>query len=94
MDDDFYEHELYEDDPYEYEDYDDYERHVNYEQLEREDRFFERWGYYPDEETEEQAIAREAQEILDRALEDLHIQSLEGATTSVGQIILEAITKK
>ncbi len=83
-----------------YDTYDDYDDHYSYEdeerdrKLEEDDRFFDRWGYYPDEETAEEADLRIELEEQDLALRDINYQSQEGASTSLGAILYEALTAK
>jgi len=91
MDDHFDMSDDYADDPYNDEYENEWERDYKADQ---DDRFFDRWGYYPDEETEEEAESRIAAEEQDRILQDLNYQSLEGATTDLAAKIFEVLTAK
>lgn len=58
-----------------------------------EDRFFDRWGYYPDEETEEQKDTRLALEEQEKVLESISQEFRMNSSVTLGPLIFEAFTK-
>ncbi len=78
-------------DEFEYEDSYDYEAE---RKIEEDDRFFERWGYFPDDETPEEAALRAESEEQDQLLRDINYASQEGASSSLGALLYAAFTAK
>jgi hypothetical protein len=75
-------------------DEDEWDRYEIDHKLEEDDRFFERWGYYPDDETPEEAALRAELEEQEHLLSEINSQGKQGGTTKLGVLIYEAFTTK